>query len=280
MGTGAEGHFPSSSVELLRALDPAAPDPKKLWLPTLPPENGGAVTKPLSSQTESSPALAAAQASLARRPWLRRGQDSRLPWWITDTPVCLLLLLLQAALLLAAVVMDGGTIDTRINPMGGASGRTLVRLGAGRQADIAEGHVYQLITAALVPTGVLRALTDCASLAWLGMAAEQRLGSSAVAGAYLAGAWMGSLCNAVFTAPWLFAGAGTALCALAGQDLIETYLERCARVPAPEARVRLRRALLVIIFCLLLGGFPGQTNWGQVSGERGGLGHCEFVTIV
>lgn len=197
---------------------------------------------------------------------------SRTVQWLRTTPATALLLLVHTLLLFAALAKEGGAVSLAENPSLGVSGATLRALGACTQSSVQSGHVYLLLTHALLPVSLFRAVVDTVGLFLVTVPQEQRLGTRTAVFAWVIDAIGGGLCSCVFTSPWLFAGASVGVFAVPKC----TFSVSCARAsesargdariaPAPqEVRQRVRRALVLVVVNLLLGGIPGQNNWAMV----------------
>lgn len=265
--TGREGAFPAHCVTPIEGAEAAA----------LRSPGTTSTTVSFAAEADKSKALREPDPPallLAPPPARLLGRTVQ---WIRETPATTLLLLVHTLLLLAALAKEGDVVSLVKNPSLGVSGATLRALGACSQSHVHSGHVYLLLTHALLPVGFFRAVVDTAGVVLVTAPQEQRLGTRTAVLAWVIGTIGGGLCSCVFTSAWLFAGASVGVFASIGVDLAEVYLLRVVRegererrgeariAPAPpEVRQRVRRALVVVAVNLLLGGIPGQNNWAMV----------------
>ena len=166
----------------------------------------------------------------------------------------------HVVLYISTVLSNGGVANTAVNPLAGAGYATLHEYGALWPAGVQKGQLHRLLLAALLSPSLPLTLLNAAALLALAVLFESRVGWQHVLLLMVVCSVAGAMTSCIFTPTWLHAGAAPAVLAVANAVF-------CFHSPNPAVRPRRVAVWFLVIFTtvlLVLGAFPGSSNWASV----------------
>ncbi|MCB0077790.1 MAG: rhomboid family intramembrane serine protease [Anaerolineales bacterium] len=194
---------------------------------------------------------------------------ARLPLYaVRWTPLLIGINLLMFVVLAGANVMQTGQ-NILTSLLVGASGSTLLRLGAKVNFLIVEGELWRLFTAMFLHIGLMHIIFNMLALKIFGEQVERLMGSSRFLLIYLLSGLFGSVASFAFS-PNISAGASGAIFGIIGA--FTAFFLRNRETFGEMASQQLRSMGGLILVNLLLGiSVPGIDNYAHLGGLISGL---------